>query len=284
MFEFDKIEPSYHLKDIIKSFWFIERTDVPSPPLYLIPDGFPEIVFYSSKPLSFVDEDGQSDTNKAPIFCGQLSKTKELYAPVGTHAVFVKLFPWAALRLFSIQEYNYVDKCVPLNFLLRESEVISIANQIENSSSKELIRTIIENFLTKKLAEMNGQGNLFKHFITNMLASPGNMNFDHIFNGVRCSRRYIEKIFTSTIGLSPGRYMSALRVKEISRKLGVGSFQKLSQVAIEHDYFDQSHFNKDFLKKTGFTPSQYINYMKDFPIVQKSKYLDQFDHSNPLFS
>lgn len=62
--------------------------------------------------------------------------------------------------------------------------------------------------------------------------------------------------FTQTFGISPGRYITTIRLNA-ARKLLEATGKPLSEIAVETGFFDQSHLTKLFKRERGVTPGEY---------------------------
>lgn len=86
------------------------------------------------------------------------------------------------------------------------------------------------------------------------------------------SRRNFERRFFKKVGLSPKYYA---RVRRIGYAINLVSGKKKidwTDVFSECDYYDHSHFIKDFLEFTGRTPQQYIEENNELAnLVEKPK-------------
>jgi AraC-like DNA-binding protein len=69
------------------------------------------------------------------------------------------------------------------------------------------------------------------------------------------SERQLERRFTRAIGVSPHQYLRILRFQEAVRLLRAGRFDRLSDLACELNYVDQSHFAKDTREFSGYSPT-----------------------------
>ena len=67
------------------------------------------------------------------------------------------------------------------------------------------------------------------------------------------SERYIERLFVNLVGLTPRAFFSVYRFNK-SLDLVLSSRRKLTSIAYECGYYDQSHFIKEFTRFTGITP------------------------------
>lgn len=71
------------------------------------------------------------------------------------------------------------------------------------------------------------------------------------------SRQYLNKIFISHIGKSPSEFRKIHRFRNsISEKQHAGNLTELSYLA---QFYDQSHFIRDFRDLTHFTPSDFFS-------------------------
>lgn len=69
------------------------------------------------------------------------------------------------------------------------------------------------------------------------------------------SERQFEKRFLRVVGLPPHHYLRILRFREAVRVLREDVFDKMSDLASELSYFDQSHFIKEIKEFSGHTPT-----------------------------
>src|SRR5258706_10551163 len=75
--------------------------------------------------------------------------------------------------------------------------------------------------------------------------------------GVACvSRFHFARMFRLSTGYSPMAYVVRRRVERARLQLAQG-YQKVSQLAAELGFCDQSHFTRIFRRTTGLTPREY---------------------------
>lgn len=72
------------------------------------------------------------------------------------------------------------------------------------------------------------------------------------------SLRQFQRLFKSYVGVSPDAYRRILRFQKSIRTLQLGNFEKLSEVAYELGYADQSHFIKSFKQFSGYSPNDFV--------------------------
>jgi len=73
---------------------------------------------------------------------------------------------------------------------------------------------------------------------------------------VETSPSNFRRQFTRTFGISPGRYLTAIRLNA-ARKLLETTDKLVSEIAVETGCWDQSHLTKLFKRERGITPGEY---------------------------
>lgn len=73
---------------------------------------------------------------------------------------------------------------------------------------------------------------------------------------VNISPNHLQAVFTKNVGITPSKYVTAMRVEK-SKKLLMSGEKSLLEIALETGFCSQSHFTKVFKEQTGKTPSLY---------------------------
>ena len=73
------------------------------------------------------------------------------------------------------------------------------------------------------------------------------------------SPRQLSRQFQSAVGLSPKHYSRIIRFQRALLTLSSQRVTRLTDATYAADYFDQSHFNRDFRAFTGLRPGQYAD-------------------------
>lgn len=84
----------------------------------------------------------------------------------------------------------------------------------------------------------------------------GPKRIDQLTRHIGLSQSALERRFRRTIGLSPKKFASVLRLRHAVQLMSAGN--NLAAVANAAGYFDQSHFINDFKRATGRTPTAYL--------------------------
>jgi len=146
-------------------------------------------------------------------------------------------------NIFSASEIDWLVNQYTLKGLIESFELLLLQKFNQHSSSDALIThctKMIENRIQDITAPM-----LHKEF--------------------NVSERQFQRRFKQVVGVSAETYIRIKKVENAMQTLQQGTYQKLSDVAYNLNYADQSHFIREFRQFSGFTPSRYEKKAKELP-------------------
>jgi AraC-like DNA-binding protein len=135
----------------------------------------------------------------------------------------------------------------------------------------EQIRLFLDSYL-KIYQRMNikmEQNLLFDYITGEIIRLGGELSLDDIAASSGYSPRYIHKVFTTQMGLSPKLFSRIIRFQQLISRLNQKGNVKLTDVAADLGFFDQSHMLKDFKSFTGITPKKYLHSINETAYNQK---------------
>ncbi len=148
------------------------------------------------------------------------------------------------LNLFKNQLIEFEDLSPDLNKI-----------NFETSSEQNIVEQI--ELLLKKSYKEN-QRSIIDYALSLVTNSNGFISIKSLAKKLNISESHLRLKFNEEIGMSPKEYSKILRVKHISNL--ITSEIKLTELAYQLGYFDQSHLIKDFKAVTGFSPKKYLNW------------------------
>lgn len=83
-----------------------------------------------------------------------------------------------------------------------------------------------------------------------------NITMEDLAAMVKMSTTHFRRQFTRTFGISPGRYITIIRINA-ARHLLETTDNLLADIALETGFWDQSHLTKLFKRERGITPGEY---------------------------
>ncbi len=86
----------------------------------------------------------------------------------------------------------------------------------------------------------------------------GCISISELASQVGLGNSQLRKRFLVEVGMSPKAYCRIIRVNAIQQVIRLNQAPKLTELAYQFDYFDQSHFIKDFKTVVGISPKKYL--------------------------
>ena len=78
-------------------------------------------------------------------------------------------------------------------------------------------------------------------------------------NELNITERSLERYFKQYVGISPKLYARINRFQTALETLRKSNFDSLTDIAYQNNYFDQSHFIRDFKEFAGTTPKHFLH-------------------------
>jgi AraC-like DNA-binding protein len=96
-----------------------------------------------------------------------------------------------------------------------------------------------------------------QYAVTRIMQGKGVVSLKHIQSELNLSERTFERKFDQHVGLSPMLLAGIAQFQAALQQLKSGKFFKLSDIAYDNGYADQSHFIRSFKKFTGVSPLRF---------------------------
>ena len=78
------------------------------------------------------------------------------------------------------------------------------------------------------------------------------------------SERTFQRLFESNVGISPKMFSRICQFHSAFQQLDEGRFTKLSDIAYQNGYADQSHMIRTFKEFTNVSPKEYLHLSSGF--------------------
>jgi AraC-like DNA-binding protein len=247
--------PPEELKPFVKFFWTI-NTDVNTPvsTLHAFPDGCPGVIMVQSE-TALCDSKHQ----KLPDFYlhGQTIKPSTLSYSGKLTAIGISFQPFALKSIFGIDANELTNTGIDFASI-PVSKTHNLTQQlIDEDTISGKISLLSDYLLYKHQHNHMPTEDTVKYAIARISAAKGNISLKALQQDLRLSERSLERKFNQSIGISPKLFTRICRFQESLAQLRAGSYDKLSDIAYENEYADQSYFIKAFKEFTGFSPLEF---------------------------
>jgi AraC-like DNA-binding protein len=256
--------PSQQLKDVVQCFWSLESSqdEIMPEKYFLMADSCAEIIFqYKGGFQSY------------PKYSARIRFQHSIYNEflVDSELGFfgVRLYASAANKLLGGIPANEVTNCVfDLSDLFRQKGNDLVHQIFYAKSSSERISFLSDFLLTNTFSK---KVDPVHHFFNQIIKSEGPLDMSFLQKQSGLSVKQFERRFKAIAGFTPKYFARVVRFQSAKRKYCSTAITSLTELAYECDYYDQSHFIREFREFSGVQPHHYFRFQKDAKKLSKPK-------------
>ena len=200
------------------------------------------------------------------ILSGQFFRSYQFEVKSEGFSFGISFHPSTLHKLLNINISKLTNKHVLLKeihptFFKQLNPLFLSYNDDPNKLTSELNRLI----LSLPLHE-NDTTKYIDNTIDYIRKKEGMLSVEDILKIVPFSQKSLESHFKKIIGLTPGKYMRLYRFLNLMRKYESQEID-INDLIYMYNYYDHSHFSKDFMLFMKETPKSYFK--KDYPLLKK---------------
>lgn len=253
--KFNKYLPSETLKPYIKYFAVSENKIASSYKVF--PSSGLVIGFQYKGELNSIQNDREYKLNSAGITgISDRYKIFQNSENIGTVLVF---FTETGFTHFASMPANELfNLSVSLEDIFDKNSISEIEEKLAFGKTDRQRIQIVEQFLLSQLKDITTD-RLIVEAIKLIYETKGNIRIKELNEKLFISQSPFEKRFRKVVGTSPKKFASIIRFNMV-----LNDFQQLkslSEICYENNFFDQSHFIKDFKQFTGDTPENFKRFL-----------------------
>ncbi|MEO0468316.1 MAG: helix-turn-helix domain-containing protein [Bacteroidota bacterium] len=256
-FSYHRFSLSSALQKYVKYAWIMQSKGLSTRPDLLIADGYPEIIFVQrgAYQKAFIDAEKKAVIVDQSCVVGIQTQSALVKRLGPCQLIGIKLNPAGAYVLLGKKLPQIVDQNLALHqFGL---DWLSELDQgLLDCHSEEAVSSLISaTFLTQTAHLAPGEQDAFAASILQfILASKGQISVGKLAERYHLSLRQLQRKFKKVFGISPKKFINLIRFKHLYKSSILK--QKSPDSYLDHGYYDQMHFIKDFKKQMGINPSQ----------------------------
>ncbi|WP_207513779.1 helix-turn-helix domain-containing protein [Longitalea luteola] len=267
------ILPPENLQRYVKYFWVLESSNTGGSTVTFSPlaDGCPGIMFQQPEKGSFyLDENKQLP---GIFLYGQTVQPTKMYLNGKLDTVGICLQPHALQSVFGIDAHELTGTCVDLGLVQHKKERHLQEQLMAAVAVEEQINLIAASLLDSAARNSERQDAISGFALKEIIHGKGEISFADLQKKLQLSERTMERRFKQSIGISAKLFSRICRFQEALTQLRKNNYQKLSDIAYENGYADQSHFIRSFKEFTGVSPFDYRTQLSEvaenFPVIKK---------------
>ncbi|WP_316811739.1 helix-turn-helix domain-containing protein [Pedobacter heparinus] len=271
--EYTMIQPPDYLRNYVRYYWVLESnasTTLLPKTFGTIADGSPGIIFQQSDQGKFFQEQKELP---AVFLYGQTTKYSQIAGPGSFRTIGVYFHPHALKSVFGFNAVELTDSCVDID-LVSTRRFSRLSEMLLNAVGLDAQLEILNAFLFAKAKQNNRpEDRISAYAVSRIAKAKGVFDLKLLQNDLHLTERSIERRFKSDVGISPKLLSRIFQFQAAMKGLRENNYHKLSDIAYENTYADQSHFIRAFKEFAGFTPSQYLKQseelVENFPEMKR---------------
>jgi AraC-like DNA-binding protein len=162
-----------------------------------------------------------------------------------------------AYRFLNITMSDIANRCIGLGDLLGDGEADRLADQLGDAADWGLRFDLVDRFLFERLRRGRAMSPGVAWALASLQASNGARSIGVLGRDLSLSRKTLIQRFHAEVGLGPKAVANILRFSHAVQRIRATDAQGWADLAIACGYCDQSHFNRDFRRYCGRTPSEF---------------------------
>lgn len=257
--QYQTFEPHKDLASFIKCYWTLEvPAESSAEKQRIIPDGCIEMAFILGDDIQCYTSEDEFILQPRALVLGQTLAPFYIKPTGYVHTFAIRFYPYGFSNFVSKSLHHLANTETPIALLFEESTAKEIERNIVQATHTQERIQIIERFFLDRLTEKAVIDQIVKTTLDALLASKGSASILTILKEEASKRRQLERRFLKLIGMSPKQLGKVIRLQAALKLLLQPQPESLTHIAYESQYYDQTHFIKDFKEFTGITPKDFL--------------------------
>jgi AraC-like DNA-binding protein len=136
--------------------------------------------------------------------------------------------------------------------------VSEIRERLQSAATVQTGFVLMEQLLLARLHEVSHGLELVKCSVQAIAQSHGALSIRALSDQIGMSQNHLGTQFKRFVGIPPKEVARFYRFAYALRAIDSAASVDLTQIAHQSHFYDQSHFNKDFVAFTGHSPTEYL--------------------------
>jgi AraC-like DNA-binding protein len=162
-----------------------------------------------------------------------------------------------AYRFLNITMSDIANRCLALGDLLGDGDADRLASSLHDAPDWPARFALMDRFLLESLRRGRPMSPDVAWALKSLQESQGACSIGTLSRNLACSRKTLIQRFHAQVGLNPKAVANILRFSHAVDRIRAADEASWAELAIACGYYDQAHFNRDFRRYSGRTPSEF---------------------------
>ncbi len=248
------LKPNNTVAEYVERILVVDHSEMNTPfSLPLFANGSPTLLFVSAKALI-----GNTPAAHLTLF-GQTILPQTLALPGGFTLIAYFLKPYSLCALFGVTALELTDKPLDLN-LLFPKKTAALGERLLNTGSTEERIVLLDHYISGLTELARSNSPIIKYATDQIAQHPSPEILIKVQKELQVTERTFQRMFEKNIGIAPNLYRRVCQFNSAFQQLNSRTYDKLSDIAFQHGYADQSHYVRSFKEFTNLVPTDYLNF------------------------
>jgi AraC-like DNA-binding protein len=180
-----------------------------------------------------------------------------IQAPAVTSRVLaVRLRPAGAFSLFGVPLRELTGTTLNLHDVIG-SEARRLAERLDEAGSDEARVRLVGQWIGDRLGGHPSTDPCVAYAVSEIERAGGTVPIANIVGRIGVSPKRFTRLFEEQVGVKPKLFSRIVRFRRLAATLRAGE-GSLSQTALAHGCYDQSHMNAEFREFAGMSPGEFL--------------------------
>ncbi|TMI63582.1 MAG: AraC family transcriptional regulator [Bacteroidetes bacterium] len=245
-------KPNQLIAEYVRTVLILESFSQPdSNNLPLFTNGMPALLCRTEN-----EETGNENILQLTLF-GKSTPTDGWETDDNTTIIAYFFKPFALASIFNIAAAKLIDTPIDLsNWSPHKTNALRTQLVYAASTSSKI--EVLDNLLIHQLQENNKECEIIKYATDQIMYDSGTEVLSAILKKLDLTERTFQRIFKKYVGVTPNQYRRICQFQLSFTQLRSQEFNKLTDIAYDNGFADQSHFIRSFKEFTQTTPMNYL--------------------------
>jgi len=244
--------PHTAFADYLRTVLILEGfTTDDEPQLPLFTNGIPALLCITTK-----DKPGNENVQQLALYG---KSTPEDCWNVDDQTTVIAYFfkPFALATIFNLSAAELVKTTVDLS-TWNPHFINALKTQLVYAETTARKIEVLDNLLIQQLAQNKRECEIIKYTTDEIMCNPGTEILSAMLDKLQLNERTFQRLFKKYVGVTPNQYRRICQFQVSFTQVREKNFAKLTDVAYDNGFADQSHFIRSFKEFTHTTPNDYI--------------------------
>ncbi|MEJ8844550.1 helix-turn-helix domain-containing protein [Lacibacter sp. H375] len=186
------------------------------------------------------------------------SSTEDSWTINNTTTIIAYFFkPFALSTVFNVPAKTIMDAALDLS-IWSPHKTNALKTQLAYASSTEKKTEVLDHLLIEQLQQNKKECEIIKYATDEIMCNPDTEILSAILTKLNINERTFQRTFKKYVGVTANQYRRICQFQVSFDQLRGKEFTKLTDIAYDNGFADQSHFIRSFKEFTQTTPNDYL--------------------------